>query len=104
MIDISSVVFDDSMSIEARVLYSFLLTQRVKMARLLDYKMVDSKMCKEEDTGLIFTIHSSEQLEKLLGCGKNKLIRVKRELEGKELIVQKRTMDGANKFFTFNKI
>lgn len=102
MIDIEPIIFKETnMTLEERVLYAFLLTQRTYIKNAVHHKMMS-----EDDTiedGLYYTVHSNQQLQDLLGCSKSKLIRVKKELENKGLLKQKRTLDGSNKYFTFNK-
>lgn len=102
MINIESIIFEDlDMTIEERILYAFLKRERAYKQSLVGYGLT-----KYEDTtenGLYFTIHSNQELQELLGCSKNKLIRVKKSLEEKGLLIQKRTLDGSNKYFTFNK-
>lgn len=102
MIDISDIIFKKTnMTLEERTLYAFLLTQRAINKEAVDCNIIESNSVTEE--GLYYTVHSNQELMELLGCGKTKLIQVKKSLEKRGLLKQKRVLDGSNKYFTFNK-
>lgn len=102
LIDVNNIIFKEkSMTIEERVLYAFLLNERAYKQEQVRYGIVKEKDAIEE--GFYYTIHSNQELMELLGCSKSKLIRIKKKLEDNGLLIQKRTLDGSNKYFTFNK-
>ena len=101
MIDVSEIIFNEKdMTIEERVLYAFLLSERAYKQNAVEYEIMDFENVTEG--GLYYTTHTNQELMDLLGCSKPKLIRVKRKLEERGLLIQKRTLDGSNKYFTFN--
>lgn len=102
MINIEEIIFNKSMTIEERVLYAFLKTERAYKQSAVDYGYIKAEETTEN--GLYYTIHSNQELMDLLGCGKSKLIRIKKNLEKKGLLKQKRMLDGYNKYFTFNEV
>lgn len=101
MVYINELIFKEKdMTLEERVLYAFLLNERAYEVYAVEYKI--KKIEEVTENGYYFTIHSNQELMDLLGCSKSKLIRIKKRLEERGLLKQKRTLDGSNKYFTFD--
>lgn len=96
-----NIIFDKELTVEERVLYYFLTNAKQAKINLVKYGFYKIEEVTENE--LYFTTHSNQELMELLGCGKTKLIKIKKSLEEKGLLIQKRTLDGSNKYFTFDK-
>lgn len=97
------IIFErKDMTPEERILYAFLLNQRDLTKDLLNYEMIEKENAIEKNK--IFTYQTNKELEELLGCSKSKLIKIKKSLEEKGILVQKRELGGKTKYFTFNKV
>ena len=101
MIDIQPVIFNKNMTVEERILYSYLLVERTDVQEMLKHNMISEEKCMKD--GLFFTNHSNKELCELLGCSTNKLIRIKGKLEKRGLLKQERTLDNVNRYYTFNE-
>ena len=94
MVSIDKIIFNrKDLTPDERVLYAYLITNR-------EYAKYNNMI----ENGLYYCYHTNEELEKLLGCSKSKLIKIKKSLEEKGILVQKRELGGRTKYFTFNKV
>lgn len=97
MINIEPIVFNKNMYIDERILYAYLMTKRELEERSVEYGYISKESVTED--GMYYTVHSNKELMELLCCCKSKLIKVKKSLEDRGLLIQKRTLDGSNKYF-----
>ena len=94
MVSIDKIIFNrKDLTPDERVLYAYLITNR-------EYAKYNNMI----ENGLYYCYHTNEELTKLLGCSKSKLIKIKKSLEEKGILVQKRELGGRTKYFTFNKV
>ena len=94
MISIDNIIFNrKDLTPDERVLYAYLLDRRQV-----------AKHCNMIEDGFYYYYHTNEELTELLGCSKSKLIKIKKSLEEKGILVQKRELGGKTKYFTFNKV
>lgn len=102
MIHINEIIFNNEMNIEERVLYAYLLNEKAMQKASVEHGYLKIEDVTED--GEYYTIHSNQELMNLLKCGKTKLIKIKKQLENKGLLKQKRVLDGSNKYFTYKEV
>ena len=93
MVDINNIIFKrNDLTPDERILYAYIIK---------DLEVAMYNNTKDEDG--YYWYYTNEELTNLLGCSKSKLIKMKKRLEEKGLIKQKRELGGKTKYFAYER-
>ena len=94
-----ALLYSHDLSIDECILYAYLLDKR-KLSEFTN--QTEGTRGKFLDDKGVFCNASVDELTKILRCGKDKIVKIKKKLKDLKLIEERRQLAGSNKIYVYD--